>query len=258
MMGTGFLGYVLPWGQMSLWGATVITNLVSAVPLVGKNIVEWLWGGYSVENPTLNRFYSLHYLLPFVIAGLALVHLVLLHIDGSSNPLGVESKVDKLSFYPYCYVKDLFVFLILLTCLSSLVFFKPNMLGDPENYIAANELKTPEHIVPEWYFLPFYAILRSITDKGTGVVAMLVAILGLLLLPIINTSEVRSGVFRPLYRKLFWLFVADSVLLGWIGQQLVEYPYLELGKVLTVIYFVLLFVGIPVVGRIETKLMREL
>jgi ubiquinol-cytochrome c reductase cytochrome b subunit len=187
MMATAFMGYVLPWGQMSFWGATVITNLFSAIPLVGFSIVEWLWGGFSVDNATLNRFYSLHYLMPFLIAALTLVHLTLLHQHGSNNPLGINTNVDTISFYPYFYVKDAFSFLILLTIFSFFVFFYPNALGHPDNYIPANPLVTPPHIVPEWYFLPFYAILRSIPDKLGGVVAMISAILALLLLPILNT-----------------------------------------------------------------------
>lgn len=257
MMGTGFIGYVLPWGQMSYWGATVITNLVSAIPVIGKSIVEWLWGGFSVDNPTLNRFFSLHYTLPFIIAALALVHLVLLHIDGSSNPLGVDTKVDKIGFYPYCYVKDLFVFLVLVGILSGFVFFSPNLLGHPDNYIGADSMQTPAHIVPEWYFLPFYAILRSIPDKLGGVIAMLLSIVGLMALPYINTSEVRSSTFRPLYRKLYWIFVADCFILGWIGQKAVEYPYIEIGQIGSAFYFMFIFVLVPLVGRFETSVMRR-
>lgn len=256
MMGTGFIGYVLPWGQMSFWGATVITNLISAVPLVGDSIVEWVWGGFSVANPTLNRFFSLHYLLPFVIAGLALVHLALLHTEGSSNPLGVDTGVDKIPFYPYFYVKGLFGFLIMLTVFSFFVFFYPNAMGHPDNYIPANPMVTPPHIVPEWYFLPFYAILRSIPHKLGGVVAMIAAILGLMALPYINTSEVRSSAFRPVFRKLYWLFVVDCFILGWIGQNVVEYPYVEIGQIGTVFYFGFLFVLIPGLGYLESRLMR--
>lgn len=256
MMGTGFIGYVLPWGQMSFWGATVITNLVSAIPYCGEEIVKWLWGGYGVENPTLNRFFSLHYTLPFIIAGLALVHLVLLHMDGSSNPLGVESKGDKIGFYPYFYVKDLYGLLIMLTVLSYIVFYKPNVIGHSDNYIQANAMITPAHIVPEVYFLPFYAILRSIPHKLGGVIAMGASIAGLMLLPYINTSEVRSNVFRPVMRKLYWLFVVDCVILGWIGQKAVEYPYIEVGQIATVYYFGYLFILIPVMGRLESYIMR--
>jgi len=203
MMATAFMGYVLPWGQMSFWGATVITNLFSAIPFIGSSIVEWLWGGFSVDNATLNRFFSLHYLMPFVIAGLVLIHLSLLHKDGSNNPLGVNKNIDTIPFYPYFYVKDLFAFLILIFFFSFFVFFYPNVLGHSDNYIPANPLVTPPHIVPEWYFLPFYAILRSIPDKLGGVVAMISAILTLLLLPVINTSEIRSSKFRPFFWYLF-------------------------------------------------------
>ena len=256
MMGTGFIGYVLPWGQMSFWGATVITNLVSAIPFIGDPIVEWVWGGFSVDNPTLNRFFSLHYTLPFIIAGLALVHLALLHLEGSSNPLGVDSSSDKMPFFPYFYVKDLFGFLLLMTVFSYFVFFHPNTLGHPDNYIPANPMVTPAHIVPEWYFLPFYAILRSIPHKLGGVIAMIAAILGLILLPYINTSEVRSSAFRPIFRKFYWLFVVDCLILGWIGQNVVEYPYIEIGQVATIFYFFFLFLLLPLLGKIESKIIR--
>lgn len=256
MVITGFIGYVLPWGQMSLWGATVITNLVSVVPFVGKNIVEWLWGAFTVSNPTLVRFYSLHYLLPFIIAGMSLVHIALLHEKGSSNPLGVESAVDKTPFYPYYYVKDLLGVLVMLTILSTLVYYTPNALGHPDNYLRADSMKTPDHIVPEWYFLPFYAILRTITDKALGVIAMVLAIVGLAALPFLNTSEVRSPVFRPLYKQLFWLFFVDCMILGWIGQKLVEYPYDFVGTIATMYYFTFLFVLLPLVGKVESSLMR--
>jgi len=241
MMGTGFMGYVLPWGQMSFWGATVITNLASAVPFVGGAIVEWLWGGFSVDNATLNRFFSLHYLFPFLITGLVIVHLSLLHSAGSNNPLGINKNVDSISFYPYFYVKDLFSFLILVAFFSFFVFFFPNTLGHADNYIPANPLVTPAHIVPEWYFLPFYAILRAIPDKLGGVVAMVGAICVLLLLPIINTSEIRSSKFRPIYSIAYWFFVADFLILGWIGQQPVETPFLEVGQIATAFYFIFFF-----------------
>ena len=256
MMGTGFMGYVLPWGQMSFWGATVITNLASAVPFVGGAIVEWLWGGFSVDNATLNRFFSLHYLFPFLITGLVIVHLSLLHSAGSNNPLGINKNVDSISFYPYFYVKDLFSFLILVAFFSFFVFFFPNTLGHADNYIPANPLVTPAHIVPEWYFLPFYAILRSIPDKLGGVVAMVAAILILLLLPIINTSEVRSSKFRPIYSIAYWFIVADFLILGWIGQKPVETPYIEVGQVATVFYFLFFLVLIPVIGLVEKALIR--
>lgn len=256
MMATAFIGYVLPWGQMSFWGATVITNLFSAIPVVGESIVQWLWGGFSVDNATLNRFFSLHYLLPFAIAGLALVHLVLLHQNGSTNPLGIESNVDKISFYPYFYVKDLLGFVTLMALFTFFVYFQPNTLGHPDNYIPANPMVTPAHIVPEWYFLPFYAVLRSIPDKLGGVLAMGGAIVMLLIMPWLNTSEVRSSAFRPIYRKLFWFLLADFLILGWIGQNEVETPYVEVGQLATIIYFAFFLVLVPGLGKLESMLMR--
>ena len=256
MMATAFMGYVLPWGQMSFWGATVITNLFSAIPFIGSSIVEWLWGGFSVDNATLNRFFSLHYLLPFIIAGITIVHLTLLHQEGSNNPLGINYSVDFISFYPYFYVKDLFAFLIFLLLFSFVVFFSPNVLGHSDNYIPANPLVTPPHIVPEWYFLPFYAILRSIPDKLGGVVAMISAILILLLLPITNFSNIRSSIFRPFYSIFFWFLVSDFFLLGWIGQKPVESPYIEIGLYATIYYFFTLLLLFPAVGYIENKLVK--
>ena len=256
MMGTGFMGYVLPWGQMSFWGATVITNLASAIPVVGEPIVQWLWGGFSVDNATLNRFFSLHYLLPFLIVGLVIVHLSLLHTTGSNNPLGINKNIDTVSFYPYFYVKDLFAFLALVAFFSFFVFFYPNTLGHADNYIPANPLVTPAHIVPEWYFLPFYAILRSIPDKLGGVVAMVGAILILAVLPVINTSEIRSSKFRPIYGIAYWFLVSDFLLLGWIGQKPVETPYIEVGQVGTAFYFFFFIVLVPAIGIIEKTLIR--
>jgi quinol-cytochrome oxidoreductase complex cytochrome b subunit len=256
MMATAFMGYVLPWGQMSFWGATVITNLFSAIPFVGPSIVEWLWGGFSVDNATLNRFFSLHYLMPFVIAGLTLVHLSLLHTSGSNNPLGINTNVDTVSFYPYFYVKDLLAFFILIAIFSFFVFFYPNVLGHSDNYIPANPLVTPPHIVPEWYFLPFYAILRSIPDKLGGVVAMVSAILILLILPIINTSEVRSSKFRPIFSVAYWFLVSDFILLGWVGQKPVESPFIEIGMGATVFYFLFLAVLLPLIGLLEKFLVN--
>ena len=259
MMGTGFIGYVLPFGQMSLWGATVITNLVSAVPMVGESVVQWLWGGFSVDNATLNRFFSLHFTLPFVIAALAVVHLALLHAEGvgSGNALGVDADADRIPFYPYLYVKDMLGRIGVFTALSVFVFFVPNALGHPDNYIPANAMVTPPHIVPEWYFLVFYAILRSIPHKLRGVIAMLFALVCLMRLPYINTSEVRSSAFRPIYRTLFWVFIVDCLILGWIGQKPVEAPYIVIGQLGTVYYFAFLLVLIPLVGRLESALMRE-
>jgi len=253
MMATAFMGYVLPWGQMSFWGATVITNLFS---VAGQWVVDWLWGGFSVDNPTLNRFFSLHFLMPFLIAGMVLAHLALLHRDGSNNPLGIESSSDKISFYPYYYVKDLFSFMLFVVFFSVFLFYYPNLLGHPDNYIPANPMVTPHHIVPEWYFLPFYAILRSIPDKLGGVLAMGGAIVILLFLPFINTSEVRSSTFRPIYRKLFWFIFADFLLLGWIGQEVVEYPFEQIGLAATVFYFLYFLVLIPAVGILENRLVR--
>ena len=256
MMATGFMGYVLPWGQMSFWGVTVITNLFSAIPLIGENITQWLWGGFSVDNATLNRFFSLHYLMPFLIAGLSLLHLVLLHENGSNNPLGIDSKSGKISFYPYFYVKDLFGLFLFGIFFSIFLFFAPNTLGHPDNYIPANSLVTPPHIVPEWYYLPFYAILRSIPDKLGGVIAMFAAILILYLLPIISQSKVRSTFFRPIYKNIFWFFVINSLILGWIGQNVVEYPFVEIGQISTFFYFIILLVVIPFFSIIEDFLLK--
>lgn len=256
MMATAFMGYVLPWGQMSFWGATVITNLFSAIPLVGGSIVEWLWGGFSVDNATLNRFFSLHYLMPFVIVGVVLLHLSLLHTVGSNNPLGVNRAVDVISFYPYFYIKDLLAFLVLIFFFSLFVFFYPNTLGHSDNYIPANPLVTPAHIVPEWYFLPFYAILRSIPDKLGGVIAMVMAILILLLIPFINFAEVRSPEFRPLYSVVYWILVGNFFLLGWIGQKPVEQPFIDVGLSATVFYFFYFLVCIPFIGLIEKYLLN--
>merc|ERR1711981_601596 len=257
MMATAFIGYVLPWGQMSFWGATVITNLVSAIPGIGQEIVNWVWGGFSVDNPTLNRFYSIHYLLPFVIAGLARVHLVLLHQDGSNNPLGIDSTTDRVPFYPYFYVKDLLGFIIRMFVYTSVVYFYPNDLGPPDNYIMANPMVTPAHIVPEWYFLPFYAILRSIPDKLGGVIAMVTAILALLTLPFTHGSEIRSPVFRPIFRKFYWAFIACFLLLGFIGGEEVAYPFVEVGQIASVYYFSFILIIIPALGRVESKMMRS-
>lgn len=256
MMATAFMGYVLPWGQMSFWGATVITNLFSAIPFVGGAVVEWLWGGFSVDNATLNRFFSLHFLLPFLIAGVTIIHLALLHESGSNNPLGVDSDIDKISFYPYFFVKDLFAFFCFLFVLTVFVFYFPNLMGHPDNYIPANPMVTPAHIVPEWYFLPFYAILRSIPDKLGGVAAMGGALVILFAIPFLNTSEVRSSQFRPIFRKFFWLLVADFLILGWVGQKPVETPFIEVGQIATVFYFVFFALLIPGIGLLEKFLVR--
>ena len=257
MMATAFMGYVLPWGQMSFWGATVITNLFSAIPYIGSSIVEWLWGGFSVDNATLNRFFSLHYLMPFLIVGLTAIHLTLLHEEGSNNPLGNNTNIESISFYPYFYVKDLLGFWALLALLSYFVFFAPNALGHPDNYIQANALVTPPHIVPEWYFLPFYAILRSIPDKLGGVAAMGGAIVVLLFLPTLNTSGTRSSKFRPIFKYAYWAFVLDFLLLGWIGQKPVESPYIEIGMAATFFYFLFFLWLLPLIGLIESESLKS-
>jgi len=251
MMGIAFLGYVLPWGQMSFWGATVITNMFSAIPYLGGDIVSILWGGFSVDNPTLNRFFSLHFLLPFVLAALVIIHIIFLHLHGSNNPLGISSNMDKLPLHPYYSYKDYFGFAIFGILFSFVVFFYPNVLGHSDNYIEANPLVTPEHIVPEWYLLPFYAILRSIPSKLGGVVAMLGAILILLVLPFFHISLIRSASFRPLWKILFWLFAANFVLLGWIGGNPVEYPFVTIGQILTICYFMYFIILVPLFSFLD-------
>ena len=253
MMATAFMGYVLPWGQMSFWGATVITNLFSAVPLVGGDIVTWLWGGFSVDNATLNRFYSLHFLLPFVIVGVVVLHVWTLHTTKSNNPLGIDIKgpQDTLPFHPYYTVKDLFGLGVFLIVFSAFVFFAPNYMGHPDNYIPANPMVTPAHIVPEWYFLPFYAILRSVPDKLGGVVLMFGSILLLFALPWLDFSRVRSARFRPIYKQVFWLFIASVVVLGWIGAKPPEGMYLLIGRIATAYYFLHLLVILPLISLFE-------
>lgn len=251
MILTAFIGYVLPWGQMSFWGATVITSLASAIPVVGTDITHWLWGGFSVDNATLNRFFSLHYLLPFIIAGASLVHIVALHQYGSNNPLGCSATVDKIPFYPYLLLKDLVGWVVFAIFFSWFIYFAPNALGHPDNYIPANPMSTPAHIVPEWYFLPVYAILRSIPNKLGGVLAIGLVFVSLLVLPFIHTSPIRSSSFRPLHRKLFWLLVADCLLLGWIGCQPVEDPYVLIGQLASVYFFVYFLVFMPLLGKFE-------
>nr|YP_008083533.1 apocytochrome b [Neopyropia tenera]AGL96386.1 apocytochrome b [Neopyropia tenera] len=255
MIITAFIGYVLPWGQMSLWGATVITNLVSAVPLVGDSIVAWLWGGFSVDNATLNRFFSLHYLLPFVIAAASLVHLAALHQEGSGNPLGIDASSDKVPMYPYFIVKDLLGIVAFIVFFSFFVYFSPNLLGHPDNYIEANPMVTPAHIVPEWYFLPFYAILRSIPHKLGGVICMIFAIVVLALLPWIHSTEIRSSRFRPIYRSLYWSMAACCLILGWIGGMPVEAPYIVIGQIASVYYFFYFLVTLPLLGSLEKFLL---
>ncbi|MBV68313.1 MAG: cytochrome b [Pelagibacterales bacterium] len=253
MMATAFMGYVLPWGQMSFWGATVITNLFSAIPVIGEAVVQWLWGGYSVDNPTLSRFYTLHFLLPFLIVGVVVLHIVALHTHGSNNPLGIDRKgpQDSIPFHPYYTVKDFFGLGVALTIFFSVVFFAPDYLGHPDNYVPADPLKTPAHIVPEWYFLPFYAILRAIPDKLGGVIAMFSAIFVLFLLPWLDTSKVRSATFRPIYKILFWVFLVDAVILGWIGSKPAEGNYILIGRISTFYYFLHFLIILPLLGYFE-------
>jgi ubiquinol-cytochrome c reductase cytochrome b subunit len=267
MMATAFLGYVLPWGQMSFWGATVITNLFSAIPLVGDWIVTLLWGGFSVDNPTLNRFFSLHYLMPFVLVGIIVLHIVALHQHGSSNPIGIDTKgpQDQLPFHPYYTVKDLYGLGVFLVLFFFFVFFAPNFFGEPDNYIEANPLQTPPHIVPEWYFLPFYAILRAFTAdafiywpiawlmsaKLAGVLAMFAATMVLFLLPWLDWSPVRSARYRPLYRQFFWLLFIDCFVLGWVGANAPEGAFVIIGQVATAYYFGHFIVILPLLSMFE-------
>jgi ubiquinol-cytochrome c reductase cytochrome b subunit len=257
MMATGFLGYVLPYGQMSLWGATVITNLMSAIPWVGQDIVEFLWGGFSVNNATLNRFFALHFVLPFVLAALALMHLIALHDSaGSGNPLGVSGNYDRLSFSPYFIFKDLITIFLFIIILSIFVFFMPNALGDSENYVMANPMQTPPAIVPEWYLLPFYAILRSIPNKLLGVIAMFSAILVILIMPYTDMSKIRGMAFRPYSKIAFYVFVANFLILAQLGAKHVESPFIEFGQLSTVLYFSHFLIIVPIITLIENSLIE--
>ena len=254
MMATAFMGYVLPWGQMSFWGATVITNLFSAIPLIGESIVTWLWGGFSVDNPTLNRFFSLHFVLPFVIVGVVILHLVALHRFGSNNPIGIDvkGKQDTIPFHPYYTIKDLFGLSVFATIFAAAVFFFPNFMGHPDNYIPANPMVTPAHIVPEWYFLPFYAILRAIPDKLGGVLFMFGAIMVLFVLPWLDKSSVRSSQFRPLYKLFFWFLVIDCIALGYLGAMPAEGIYVVLSRLATAYYFFHFLIVLPLLPKIES------
>ncbi|TCD15337.1 cytochrome b [Oricola cellulosilytica] len=261
MMATAFMGYVLPWGQMSYWGAQVITGFFTAFPVVGEPIQQLLLGGFAVDEPTLNRFFSLHYLLPFMIAGVVILHVWALHVTGQTNPTGIEvkTKTDTIPFTPYATIKDAFALIVFFIAFAYFVFYIPNYLGHPDNYIEANPLVTPAHIVPEWYFLPFYAILRAITfnigpidSKLGGVLAMFGSIAVLFLLPWLDTSKIRSAVYRPWYKLFFWLFVADAIFLGWLGAKPAQGVYTLLAQLATAFYFAFFLIILPVLGLIET------
>jgi ubiquinol-cytochrome c reductase cytochrome b/c1 subunit len=256
MMATAFMGYVLPWGQMSFWGATVITNLFSAIPVVGESITTWLWGGFAIDNPTLNRFYALHYLLPFIIVAVVALHVIALHVHGSNNPLGIDPKgpQDTVPFHPYYTMKDGFGVVVFLIIYAGFTFFAPDYLGHPDNYIPANPLVTPEHIVPEWYFLPFYAILRAIPDKLGGVLAMFGAIGVLFVLPWLDTSRVRSATFRPIYKWFMLVLVIDVIVLGFCGANPPAGFWIPLSQLATVYYFFHFLILLPILGKIERPL----
>nr|BAT32808.1 cytochrome b [Hynobius tokyoensis] len=256
VMATAFVGYVLPWGQMSFWGATVITNLLSAVPYIGDSLVQWIWGGFSVDKATLTRFFAFHFLFPFLIVGTSIIHLLFLHETGSNNPTGIYSNMDKVPFHPYFSYKDALGFLIMLTTLFILSLLTPNLLGDPDNFTPANPLVTPPHIQPEWYFLFAYAILRSIPNKLGGVLALLTSIIILMLIPMIHTSKQRSLTFRPMTQILFWLMVSNTLILTWIGGQPVEQPFIEIGQAASTLYFLLFLIIIPLTGWWENKLIK--
>nr|ANJ70290.1 cytochrome b [Acilius sulcatus] len=254
VMGTAFMGYVLPWGQMSFWGATVITNLLSAVPYLGTMLVQWVWGGFAVDNATLTRFFTIHFLLPFIIAAMVMIHLLFLHQTGSNNPLGTNSNMDKIPFHPYFSFKDIMGFIILLMTLSMLTLLNPYLLGDPDNFIPANPLVTPVHIQPEWYFLFAYAILRSIPNKLGGVIALVLSILILMILPFSNKKNFQSLKFYPINQLLFWSFLMIVILLTWIGMRTVEEPYIITGQILTILYF-LYFIIDPLMSKLWDNLL---
>ena len=254
MMATAFTGYVLPWGQMSFWGATVITSLVTVIPIAGKPIVQWLWGGYTIKNPTLHRFFSVHFTLPFIIAGVSLIHLTLLHKVGSNDPIGSDSGIDDIPFYPYFFSKDLFAFSCFAFVFGVFVLYFPNVLNHPDNCIPADPMKTPAHVVPEWYFLPYYAILRSIPHKAAGIATMGGSLLILFVIPFINTSEIRNTTYRPVFKFFYWILVADFIILIWLGQQEINDIYAYCGQIAAVYYYLFFTFVIFFVGKLELKL----
>nr|YP_009643727.1 cytochrome b [Labriocimbex sinicus]AYC21412.1 cytochrome b [Labriocimbex sinicus] len=255
VMAAAFMGYVLPWGQMSFWGATVITNLLSAIPYIGQDLVQWLWGGFSVNNPTLTRFFSFHFIIPFIILGLVMIHLLMLHSTGSSNPLGTNSNLDKIPFHPYFTFKDIIGFIIMLFILMSLILYNPFYLGDPDNFIKANPMVTPLHIKPEWYFLFAYAILRSIPNKLGGVIALFMSIMMLMILPFYHLKNFKSMSFYPINQMLFWSFISIVIMLTWIGANPVEDPFIIIGQIITFLYF-LYFIINPIFSKIWDLILK--